>query len=159
MSRDQIINLAASQVGTKESPPDSNCTKYGKWFGVNGQKWCAAFVSWVYFHAGYPLGSIDTELGYSNCESGYRHWAKTMELTEDPRPGDIVLFDWEHDGICNHTGIFLKWNENGSVFQSFEGNTSTGNNSNGGEVMLRIRNKTSVKAFVSPKVLDQYINA
>ncbi len=40
MRRDQIINLAAAQVGVKESPPDSNCTKYGKWFGLDGEKWC-----------------------------------------------------------------------------------------------------------------------
>jgi hypothetical protein len=158
MSRDQIINLAASQVGTKENPPDSNLTKYGKWFGINGQKWCATFVSWIYYHAGYPLGVINTELGYSNCESGYKHWAMTNELTDNPKPGDIVLFDWDHDEICDHTGIFLRWIEAGSIFQSFEGNTSTGNNSNGGEVMLRLRNKTSVKAFVSPIILDQNIN-
>ena len=32
MSRQTIINVAAEQVGVKESPAGSNCTKYGEWF-------------------------------------------------------------------------------------------------------------------------------
>ena len=107
MSRQTIINVAAAEVGTKESPPDSNLTKYGAWFGLNGEKWCAIFVSWVYAHAGYPLGDIDTNRGYSSCQSGYEHWKLTGELTDDPQMGDIVLFDWDGDGHCDHTGIFF----------------------------------------------------
>lgn len=153
MNRDQIINLAAAQVGIKESPPNSNCTKYGKWFGLDGQKWCAMFVSWVYYHTGNPLGNIDTDLGYSSCQSGFNHWSKKKEMTDDPMPGDIVLYDWDHDGHCDHTGIFLKWVDGHSLFQSYEGNTSVGNNSDGGQVMIRTRNIHAVRAFVSPAVL------
>lgn len=158
MSRDEIISLAAEQVGITESPPDSNCTKYGRWFGLDGNKWCAMYVSWVFDQAGYPLGYIDTDKGFSSCQSGYEHWHRTGEITANPRPGDIVLFDWDHDGHCDHTGIFLKWIDAGFTFNSYEGNTSHGNNSNGGEVMLRLRYKSSVKAFVSPEVLDSVIN-
>jgi hypothetical protein len=155
MSRDKIINVAAGELGTKESPPDSNCTNYGEWFGENGQKWCAIFVSWVFYHAGYPLGPIDTSKGFSSCQSGYNHWHQNGEIVTDPKPADIVLFDWNQNGHCDHTGIFFKWIKKGLSFYTYEGNTSVGNDSDGGEVMKRIRYMRSVKAFVSPEVLKQ----
>jgi hypothetical protein len=153
MSRQTIISVAAKEVGTTENPPGSNKTKYGEWFGENGVKWCAIFVSWVYYHAGDPLGYIDTGKGYSNCQDGYEHWKKNGELTTKPQMGDIVLFDWNEDGHCDHTGIFYQWIEAGKSFQSYEGNTSVGSNSDGGEVMLRTRNMKCVETFVSPKVI------
>jgi len=154
MSRQEIIDKAIAQVGTKESPAGSNRTKYGKWAGLDGQKWCAIFVSWVYYHAGYPLGRIDMQDGYANCQAGLDHWKKTGETVTQPQMGDIVLYDWNEDGHCDHTGIFYKWLEIGKSFQSYEGNTSIGSDSDGGAVMVRNRNKKYVKAFVSPKVLN-----
>ncbi|GAC1312743.1 MAG: hypothetical protein NVSMB24_34830 [Mucilaginibacter sp.] len=154
MSRKTIIDLAASQVGTKENPPGSNRTKYGEWFDLNGEKWCAIFVSWVYNYAGYPLGYINTNKGFSNCQSGYVHWKNTGELTDNPQMADIVLFDWNEDGHCDHTGIFYQWLEEGVSFQSYEGNTSIGSDSDGGAVMLRNRNLKYVKAFISPKIIN-----
>jgi hypothetical protein len=159
MSRQTIIDLAASQVGTKENPPGSNRTKYGEWFGLNGEKWCAIFVSWVYWQVGSPLGDIDTNKGFSSCQSGYDHWKNTGELTDTPQIADIVLFDWNEDGHCDHTGIFYQWLEEGVSFQSYEGNTSVGSDSDGGAVMLRNRNLKYVKAFASPKIINTTENA
>ncbi|SHN07421.1 CHAP domain-containing protein [Mucilaginibacter sp. OK098] len=149
MSRQTIINVAAAEVGTKEYPAESNCTKYGEWFGLNGAKWCAIFVSWVYAKALHPLGYIDMPKGYAGCQAGYEHWKKLDLLTDTPQMGDIVLYDWDNDDHCDHTGIFFQWTVEGQTFESYEGNTSVGNNSNGGEVMLRTRNMGSVKAFAS----------
>jgi len=154
MSRQTIIAVAAAEVGTKENPPGSNRTKYGQWFGLDGYKWCAMFVSWVYFKSGYPLGYIDTDKGFSSCQSGYDHWLKTGELTDVPQMGDIVLYDWNEDGHCDHTGIFYQWIQEGISFQSYEGNTSIGSDSDGGAVMLRNRNKKYVKGFASIKALN-----
>jgi hypothetical protein len=153
MSRQTIIDVAASEVGTKESPAGSNKTKYGVWAGLNGEKWCAIFVSWVYAEAQYQLEEIDMPKGYASCQAGYNYWKKSGQLINDPQMGDIVLYDWNEDGHCDHTGIFYKWIEKGKSFQSYEGNTSVGSDSDGGAVMLRNRNKKYVKAFVSPKVI------
>jgi peptidoglycan hydrolase-like protein with peptidoglycan-binding domain len=153
MSRQRIIDIAASQNGEKESPPNSNKNKFGAWYGWNGYAWCAMYVSWVYDQAGHPLGHIDDDKGFRDCNSGYRFWKNSGELTSSPQMGDIVLFSWNGDGKCNHVGIFLKWVVEGKTFQSWEGNTAVGNDSDGGQVMLRNRNATSVRAFVSPKVL------
>jgi hypothetical protein len=63
-----------------------------------------------------------------------------LKTTDDPIPGDLVCYDWERNGEYDHIGIFEKWVMGASDFQAIEGNTSTSNNSNGGEVMRRSRN-------------------
>ena len=46
-----IVRIAAGEIGTVESPSGSNRVKYAKWYGMNGQPWCAMFVSWVFAQA------------------------------------------------------------------------------------------------------------
>lgn len=148
--------MAASQKGTKEFPSKSNKTQYGAWYGLNGVAWCAIWVSWVFSRAGFPLGKIDTAKGYHYCPSAFNFWRESGELTAHPQPGDIVLYDWNKDKLSDHTGIFIGWiNETKGTFKAWEGNTSVGNDSNGGEVQLREdRNRTQVLAFVSPKIYN-----
>lgn len=155
MSREKIIEVAAAQNGIKESPAGSNKTKFGEWYGLDGVKWCAIFVSYVYDHAGHHMETIDTANGYQSCQSGYNYWKRNNRFTQSPQPGDIVLYDWGGDGVCDHTGIFVKWLDAAhTAFQAWEGNTSLGNNSDGGQVMLRERKKSLVRAFVTPKALN-----
>ena len=33
------LEIAVSQIGYCESPPDSNKTKYGRWYGMDGVPW------------------------------------------------------------------------------------------------------------------------
>jgi hypothetical protein len=149
MPRQTIIDIAASQNGTKENPPNTNKTKYGEWYGMNGVHWCAIFVSWVYDQAGHPLGQIDSPKGYHYCPSAYNFWKRNNRITKDPQPGDIVLYDWEGDGLSNHTGIFVAWVKPGETFKAWEGNTSLTNDSDGGQVMMRTRSVKLVQAFVN----------
>jgi len=155
MSRQSILDIAAAENGTKESPANSNKTKYGQWYGLNGEKWCAVFVSYVYHHAGHPLEPIDRPNGYQSCQSGFNFWKKKNCFTKEPEAGDIVLYDWSGDGHCDHTGIFVKWlDQDKTRFHAWEGNTAQGNDSDGGQVMLRERKKTVVAAFVTPIALN-----
>lgn len=155
MSRQTIIDTAAAENGTKESPPGSNKTKYGKWYGLDGVKWCATFVSFVFDHAGHPLEAIDGPHGYQLCQSGYNFWKRKQRFTSSPQPGDIVLYDWTGDGHCDHTGIFAGWIDAAqTMFSAWEGNTAQGDDSDGGQVMLRNRKKATVAAFATPLALD-----
>lgn len=155
MSRQSIIDTAAAENGTKESPANSNKTRYGQWYGLDGEKWCAIFVSYVYNKAGHPLEAVDSPKGYQSCQSGYNFWKSKNRFTKEPQPGDIVLYDWTNDGNCDHTGIFVKWlDADKTRFQSWEGNTAQGNDSDGGQVMLRERKRNMVRAFVVPLALD-----
>jgi peptidoglycan hydrolase-like protein with peptidoglycan-binding domain len=154
MSRQLVLDIAEKENGTREFPVSSNKTKYGEWYGLNGAPWCAIFVSWVFDQAGHPLGHIDTSRGFQYCPSAFNYWKSNNCLTESPQPADIVIFDWNGDGTCDHTGIFIKWIEQGKTFQTWEGNTALGNDSHGGRVMQRSRHAASVKAFVNPGVFS-----
>lgn len=156
----KITDIARAEIGTKESPPNSNNVKYNTWFydhPVQGPSfaWCGTFVSWVYASAGFPLGNIGYIRGYAGCDTALNHFRASGEIVsrEQVKEGDIILFDWNGDGRCDHTGIFLRDLGNGT-FESIEGNTSVGNDSDGGEVMIRQRSYGAVKAFIHPKILN-----
>ncbi len=142
----KIVEIAAKEAGYIESP--GNKTKFGKWFGLDGMAWCAMFVSWCYFKAGLSLPKIGFLRGFAGCQKGYEYFKKHNWITDNPVAGDIVLFDWNGDGRYDHTGIFVEWS-NEDKFFSVEGNTALINDSNGGSVMKRLRNK-SVAIFVHP---------
>lgn len=55
ITADMIVAKAKSQVGTKESPAGSNKVKYNTWYygkEVSGSAypWCAAFITWLFWH-------------------------------------------------------------------------------------------------------------
>lgn len=149
--REKIIEIATAELGVKEYPANSNKTKYGEWFGVNGVAWCAQFVSWVYDRGGFPLGNIGFPKGYAGCATGVIHFTKKGQVTKNPEPGDIVFYDWNKDKKSDHTGIFVRWiDKEKGTFEAIEGNTSMSNQSNGGIVMLRVRNISLVLVFANP---------
>lgn len=149
----KIIDIAEKEIGQTEKPKNSNKTKYGNWFGFDGVAWCGMFVSWVYAMAGFKLEKIGFTKGFAGCQTAVAHFKKTNQITTDPKEGDIVFFDWNRDGRYDHVGIFVKWVSD-DVFITIEGNTAVGNDSNGGNVMQRSRNKDKA-LFVHPKVLDK----
>ena len=52
---DKLLSIAAGELGTVEAPAGSNRTKYGKWYGLDGEPWCMMFVQWCFAQAGMPL--------------------------------------------------------------------------------------------------------
>lgn len=70
-------------------------------------------------------------------------WAKK-------KVGDIVLFDFNHNGTSDHIGLVVSINSNGTI-DTIEGNTGSGNNTNGGQVQRRTRYKKDINYFVRPK--------
>ena len=145
----KIVNIARAEIGQTESPRNSNKTKYGKWFGYDGQPWCGMFVSWCYAQAGQPLGKIGFSKGFAGCQTAVKYFKTQKKITKSPIPGDIVFFDWNKDNRYDHTGIFVRWIEPNRTFESIEGNTSSTNQSNGGNVELRVRN-VNISIFVHP---------
>jgi hypothetical protein len=152
MSGTKIIEVGMAEIGYAESPPNSNLTKYGEWFGLNGVAWCGIFISWCYYMAGLKLGNIGFSKGFAGCQTAVAYFKKTGEITTKPVPGDIVFFDWNGDGKYVHTGIY-KAHFDPKTLATIEGNTSFTNQSNGGQVMERVR-LYSQSIFVHPKILD-----
>ena len=144
--RQMALEQSITQLGIKESPPNSNQTKYTTWYGIGPGPWCAMFTTWSYETVGdspsFVKGSYYAYVPY--IVSDARSNRRGLSVTKDPIPGDLVCFDWQGDGTFDHVGLFEKWtNQSQGAFTSVEGNTSTSNNSDGGEVMRRDRNVRS----------------
>ncbi|MDV6169536.1 CHAP domain-containing protein [Flavobacterium sp. DG1-102-2] len=148
-----IINIALAEIGYSENPANSNKTKYGEWFGLNGVAWCGIFCSWVYSKAGFQLPKIGFAKGFAGCATAVSYFKKYHTITLSPKPGDLVFFDWNADGNYDHVGLFYDWKIPFKEFYTIEGNTSLTNQSNGGQVMKRARKAANV-LFVHPNILD-----
>lgn len=127
--RKRLVELAFEQVGIKEGiKPNGdydNDTKFGKWYGNNGEPWCATFVSWCWYHAGL---SNDLLLKYQGCTAGMG-WCKEQGIFKTkeeytPTTGDIVFFQSgsTYNGVSSHTGIVAHCD--GEYIYTIEGNRS-----------------------------------
>jgi hypothetical protein len=143
--RAAALEQAVTQLGVKESPPESNRVKYTDWYGMVGP-WCAMFVTWCYEtmadSPAFVRGSRYAYVPY--VVSDARNGRYGLSITSSPTPGDLVCFSWGgssagHHEEYDHIGLFEEWVDPHYSFTAIEGNTSTSNNSNGGEVMRRTR--------------------
>lgn len=154
--REKALTEAKKWIGTKERT-GRNDVLFSDWYGLHGP-WCAMFVTYCYVKAGskafapglHPPSGLHPGSG-TYCYVPYIVYdasrnANGLSLVSQPRAGDIVCYDWD-GGVADHTGLFVKWLD-GDTFQAVEGNTSVNNQSNGGEVMLRTRQRSQVEAFV-----------
>ena len=143
------------RLGMKEDPPDSNRCPITAEFGLIGP-WCMMTVSLAFKHgAGIILGDTTpapwgfwTGRGFAYVPA-FEAWAKTRGYWRGkatPRHGDVVCFDWNGDSVPDHVGIVEHY-LGGGQFNSLEGNTAVGNDSNGGELMGRRRYMSEVTGF------------
>ena len=143
---------AVRWIGTQESPPGSNDTPFGTWFGSNGVPWCAIFVSYCFkAGAGYTLAAGFHGAGCAPRGCAYvptvEAWLRaTGEWVgrSEPRPGDIAIYNWD-GGPPDHIGIVES--ADGDSFTAVEGNTSDADDLSGGEVMRRERALDEVDGF------------
>ena len=155
-----VLRIAANEIGyTNRSDPKAG-SKYGRWyaeitkspyFGTNGVPYCAMFVSWVLAQAGVKCAGFPG----AGCTTAWRK-AKSagavLSSKYHAQAGDVVLFDWDNSGDCDHVGI-VEINR-GSYIQTIEGNTSSGSygsQGNGGGVYRRTRNWGVVRAIIRPQ--------
>ena len=139
----KALDMALTQLETKESPPGSNMQKYGLWYGMNGVPWCAIFVSWSFAHSGYTMFRYAYVPFVHNDAVACRN---RLSVVRSPRPGDAVCFNWGSNRDA-HIGLFEKW-ITGITFQTVEGNTGSASFNNGGAVERGTRYISQVSAFV-----------
>lgn len=133
-SKNDLIKVARSQLGVKESPAGSNKVKYSKWYGLVGP-WCAMFVSWCADQAGIPVSVIPK---HAYTPSG-RNWFKARgQWGSTPQVGAIAYYNLAGLGRISHVGIVEKVLSDGS-FYAIEGNTDEAGGRTGGKVMRKHR--------------------
>lgn len=145
----EVLKLAREQLGTTESPPGTNRTKYGKAYGLDGYAWCAMFVWWV-------LTKADIEIIKSAYTPTMADWFGDDKrgFTKDSKaePGDVVFFNFP-DSLdrIQHVGFVVE--NTGSGLVTIEGNTSagaSGSQDNGGGVFRRERGYGEAVYFGRP---------
>ena len=126
-----VLAKARSQLGYSRWTDPNPGTIYGRWYaqypgipyyGTNGVPYCAMFVSWVFNQVGAKCAGLPA----AYCPYIVRH-AKAAKKTvskANAKPGDVVLFDWEGNGVADQVGIVEK--NNGSSMTCIEGNTDNG---------------------------------
>lgn len=146
----QTLDIARSQLGVKESPPNSNIVLYNDYYWGKGQygswaAWCVVFCVWCCDKSGVKLPTKTASCG----EMMNAAKSKGMWVTSNFKPGDLTIFDFSgKKKTTEHIGIVESVTSTGVV--TIEGNTSTGNNSNGGEVMRRTRANQYIIGAVRP---------
>ncbi len=138
-SAQDLIAVAAAEIGySRWSDPEAG-TKYGRWYesnvdrdntnynyGASGVPYCAMFISWCLWTAGIVCAGFPS----AYCPAIHNH--QTLKAGQ-MIAGDIVLFDWNLDGTDDHVGI-VEWNEPAKGrMGTIEGNT------NNGQVARRVR--------------------
>ena len=113
-----IVEVAASQIDNVGGEP------YWSWYGFNGRvEWCACFVSWCAHKCGYiEAGIIPKFAGVGTGINWFQNRHQWQKRGYQPKPGDIIFFDWDGDGYGNHVGIVENSDE--TYVYTIEGNTS-----------------------------------
>ncbi len=94
-----LLQIAAEQVGYREGT--NNDTKFGAWYGMNFQPWCAMFVSWCADRCGL-MGTAIPRFAYvpDGVEFFRRQGRYFPRAGYTPVPGDLVFF-----GESDHVGL------------------------------------------------------
>lgn len=148
---ERILEIAAGEVGVKESPAGSNRVKYNTWFygrEVSGSSypWCCAFICWLFHQAGME----DLVRRTGGCTT-MMNWFKAkgrLVPVKEAKPGDLVFYQFDKDAYADHIGIVEKVNKSGVA--AIEGNTSVTSDDNGGAVMRRTRKWSVIMAAARP---------
>ena len=133
-----LVAVARSQVGYRESTLDfiideegerQGYTRYGDWYGLTYEGWCAMFACFCMHFAG-----ISHE-DFPYCPNPYR-WIKALRKAElyadrtehEPRVGDLAFFDWQVNDHADHVGIISAVNKDATghvvSFETIEGNST-----------------------------------
>ncbi len=154
-------------LGFREMPADSNkvpamvpkarAAGLSAWFQAMGWPWCAFAGALGAKLAGDTTASKDGFAGGFNvlyCPAwlaeahSHRHGLREINRN-DVRKGDVILFDWDKDGIADHFGRYVGPSVMGLM--TVEGNTSygdAGSQSNGGCMAQRNRAWSDVIAVI-----------
>ena len=138
-----MIQVALGEVGYVEGPKD-NETKYGAFTKHNFQPWCGSFLMWCAKKAGVTIPNVVSVI------DGMEAFKQLDRLREKPRVGDIAFFNFTKGPIPQHVGLVVEVNQAG-VITCVEGNTSSKNQANGGQVEKKPRPTLFVLAYGRPK--------
>lgn len=122
---DKFVNTALAECGTVEGA--NNITKYGEWYGMNGEPWCGMFVSWCANQAGLLAASGNNNgiiPKYASVSLGMEWYKNKLRFGKKgeykPHYGDILFLKTG----ASHTAIVAGYDEGNNKIYTIEGNFS-----------------------------------
>jgi len=125
-SAEKAVELAESQIGVRENGSSNDSAEIRKYKNgsVDGNPWCASFVSWLY-GAGQNSNNRET-FGYTASSQAIKSRANSAGCYASknsnyvPKKGDLAM--WTKSASTGHVGIVTKVYADGS-FDVIEGNS------------------------------------
>lgn len=151
----ELLELAVSQIGVHEDPPNSNSVLYNDWYygrHVEGKEypWCMVFLQWCYSQVGVKL-----PIRTASCTAMMEAARKVNRWrTSNYQRGDLLIYSFNANRTPSHCGVLYEWRDKNHVY-AVEGNTSVKNDTNGGAVMMRDRPLRNVLGAFRPKFEDE----
>ena len=146
---EDALRFMRAHEGLGESPAGSNHNEITDWYGFTGP-WCAMTVSKALFEAGFRNGDsisvpgvrTTTRKGWAYVPYLLNDFRDAGRADNDPRPGDLVIFDWDHDGLSDHVGMVERVEPDGTVW-TYEGNRN--------DHLVHVhRDRSVIQAFCHP---------
>ncbi|WP_052440069.1 CHAP domain-containing protein [Streptacidiphilus albus] len=101
--------------GYRAGPTDH--TIFGAWYGLDYNPYCDEFVS----YCGAASGNTAAIGHFAYCPSHVDWFRSRNQWSEYPKIGAIVFYDWDDDGIADHTGIVVSFDDD--TITCYEGDT------------------------------------
>jgi len=122
-----LVQFALNEVATEA--PAKYGLKYKSIYGIhdNGTAWCTLFVGYCAKNVGLIDADLYPSLSENTTCTNVRKWMRDRgwyvegHNTYTPKPGDLVLYDWNQDGKLEHIGIVEYFD--GTKLHTIEGNT------------------------------------
>ncbi len=113
-----LVKVALSQLSERTGVIGGS--KYINWYNGNPYaEWCAMFTSWC----AEQCGMLNTQVPrFSYCGNAVDWYKARGRFSKNitPKAGDLVFFDYEHDGFIDHVAIIEA--VRGNFIYTIEGN-------------------------------------
>jgi Putative peptidoglycan binding domain len=128
-TRPEIVRTALSFNGTCNGEGYDGPNPFSANLGRPAEAWCGDFVTDVYKRAQIPLPSMQPgcRTGFAYCPDAvdYGRARGATRNSWEADHGDIALFDWNGDGVADHTEIVAGYRD-GALF-TIGGNSGPSN--------------------------------
>ena len=138
-AQEQILNIARSQLEVRESGKNNFGTMIGQYLSYTrlrqGNPYCAAFISWVFFKGGYsaPRSAWSPDL------------FPKSRMVKFPQPADLLgIYSKDRKRIV-HCGIVERLQHDWVI--SIEGNTNSDGSADGDGNYRKWRHKNTIRCF------------
>jgi hypothetical protein len=149
VTTEDVLNTLRTLIVLKESPPGSNMTPIGAWYGSNGVPWCAETVSYALYNGGFNDGQGNIAFPGATTPKGWayvpfleRAFRNAGAFDQTPRVGSAVIFAWNNPDVGDHTGLVESINDDGTL-NTIEGNADD-------SLIRKRRDRTHIRGFCHP---------